>query len=158
MAFLSPALLEFNRQHVDLQEDFFNSNRTGQCHAVCGTKLVRLGISHIPESETDPKTRYHIVANNKFNCLLANPSASRTGPYTDEEKKIFAGGVRAWERIMCVSGFHPKVDEAAALIFGWTLFWSQYDIYAIIDADDSNIYASQILTKIGGTNKLLSLV
>ncbi len=152
---IPPIALEINKTHPDLSADFEKSKRTGQCHGCFGTQTTRIGVSYTPSTQVNPKVRYNIVANNKYNCLLENPDASNTAPYTSEEKKIFRGGVTAWDRIACVSGFHPSIDEALAIIIGWYLFWKDRDIYAVADTQEpGNIFVEQILTKIGGIEKL----
>ena len=152
---LSPIALQINKEHTDLMEDFNTSKRTGQCHVCFGTEDIRIGRSHVPRGETDKKVRYNIVANIKYNFLLENPEAQSTLPYTDSEKKIFGGGIRAWNKISCVSGFHPQLDEALAIIIGWVLFWKNHDIYTITDTlPGGNHFVAEIINKMGGMKQL----
>lgn len=111
---LVDAALDLNRTNAETKADYETSRRTGQCHIVWGNEDWRAGIQFIPTSETEKKVRYQIVANNKFTYLLANPEQGTTP--LQPENLIFPGGVRYLKEIAAVSGFHPKIDEAMAVI------------------------------------------
>lgn len=112
---LVPVALELNKTNPETSEDFENSNRTGQCYLAFGDTFGgRIGIQFIPEHDHENKIRYDVVANNKFSYLLESGTICQTSNMP--EKRIFKGGIKRLNYITAVSGFHPKIDEAIAIL------------------------------------------
>lgn len=120
---MSAAALEVNKTQVETSSDFFTSKRTGQSAISIQRGLIRVGAHYIPDSDTEEKIRYTIVANNKVNFLLENPDRIDTFPKNEQEyaefplRKIFGGGVLLDDEISAISGYYPRVDEASNLVF-----------------------------------------
>ena len=141
--------LEVNKTQEETRQDFLDSSRTGQCALSIQEGWIRIGAHYMSDNEVE-KNRYTIVANNKVNFLLENPYRIKTFPLDEKEKeineakKIYGGGIRikrnSSSRLVAVSGFHPKIDEACSIVIDNQTYYFQSEAARISDIMDLSIY------------------
>ncbi len=143
------AALEVNRTQEETRQDFLDSMRTGQNALSIQEGFIRIGAHYVNDNEGG-KIRYAVAANNKTNFLLENLYRISTFPVDEKEKeineakKIYGGGIRikrdSSSRLVAVSGFHPKIDEACSIVVDNQTYLFQSEALIIFDIMDLSRY------------------